>query len=97
MVARCYRIASVDIAFISLSQEPVIKAGPLYAFRRGKAIKIACNAIAEQEAKRAVPRVTAAADVGLGAPAAPPNPRASPSRFFLEDKVSIVTIAAIIS
>lgn len=43
-------VANVDIAFISLSQKPVIKAGPLYAFLRGKVIKIACNAVVEQEA-----------------------------------------------
>ena len=70
-------VANLDIGFVKLGQEAVIKvdAFPFARFGalHGRVVKIASAAIAEQEAKRALANATYAANVAPPAPASGPG------------------------
>jgi hemolysin D len=72
-------VANLDIGFIKVGQEAVIKvdAFPFTRFGtvQGKVVKIASGAIAEQDAKRALANATAGANVTQAAPTAPGEPQ----------------------
>ena len=71
-------VANLDIGFIKLGQEAAIKvdAFPFTRFGvlRGKVVKIASGAIAEQDAKRALANASAATNVAPETPSAPGQP-----------------------
>jgi hemolysin D len=71
-------VANLDIGFVKLGQPAVVKvdAFPFTRFGalRGKVVKIASGAIAEQDAKRALANATAAANLTAVAPTAPGQP-----------------------
>jgi hemolysin D len=71
-------VANLDIGFVKLGQDAVIKvdAFPFTRFGalHGKVVKIASAAIPEQEAKRALANATATANLAPGAPTAPGQP-----------------------
>jgi hemolysin D len=71
-------VANLDIGFIKLGQDAVVKvdAFPFTRFGalHGKVAKIASDAIAEQEAKRALANARAVANATEAPPAAPGQP-----------------------
>jgi hemolysin D len=71
-------VANLDIGFVRLGQEAMIKvdAFPFTRFGvlHGKVVKIASAAIAEQDAKRTLANATAMANVSQEAPTAPGQP-----------------------
>ena len=71
-------VANLDIGFVKLGQEAVIKvdAFPFTRFGvlHGKVVKIASAAIAEQDAKRALANATAAANAAQAPQTAPGQP-----------------------
>ncbi len=71
-------VANLDIGFVKVGQEAATKvdAFPFTRFGvlRGKVVKIAPAAIAEQDAKRALANATATANVAPVAPTAPGQP-----------------------
>jgi hemolysin D len=71
-------VANLDIGFVKLGEDAVIKvdAFPFTRFGalRGKVVSIASAAIAEQDAKRALANATATANVASEAPSAPGPP-----------------------
>ena len=71
-------VANLDIGFVKLGQEAVIKvdAFPFTRFGalHGKVVNIASAAIAEQDAKRALANATATANLAAEAPTAPGQP-----------------------
>jgi hemolysin D len=75
-------VANIDIGFIKLGEEAVVKvdAFPFTRFGtlRGKVVQIASAAISEQEAKRALANATYAAN---GAPSAPTSAPGQPESF----------------
>jgi hemolysin D len=71
-------VANLDIGFVKLGQKAAIKvdAFPFTRFGalNGKVVKIASEAIAEQEAKRTLANATAAANAAQSQPTAPGQP-----------------------
>jgi hemolysin D len=71
-------VANLDIGFVKLGQDAMIKidAFPFTRFGvlHGKVVKIASSAIAEQDAKRSLANATATANVAPAAPTAPGQP-----------------------
>ena len=71
-------VANLDIGFVKLGQDAAIKvdAFPFTRFGvlKGKVVKIASAAIAEQDAKRALANATAAANAAQTSPTAPGQP-----------------------
>ena len=71
-------VANLDIGFVKLGQEAAIKVDAFpftrYGVLKGKVVKIASGAIAEQDAKRALANATAAANAGQSPNTAPGQP-----------------------
>ena len=83
-------VANIDIGFIKLGQEAVIKvdAFPFTRFGtlHGKVVQIASAAISEQEAKRALANATYAAN---GAPSAPLSAPGQPESFVFPVTIAL--------
>jgi hemolysin D len=83
-------VANIDIGFIKLGEEAVIKvdAFPFTRFGtlRGKVVQIASAAISEQEAKRALANATYAANA---APSAPSSAPGQPESFVFPVTVAL--------
>jgi hemolysin D len=95
-------VANIDIGFVKLGQEAVIKidAFPFTRFGalQGKVIRIASEAIDEQEAKRVFANATSAANSTASAPASAPGQPESfvfPVTISLEDSVMKIGDAVI--
>ena len=76
-------VANLDVGFIKVGQEASVKvdAFPFTRFGvlHGRVLRIAPEAVDEQEARRSLANAAAAANVSSAAPAAPARRRASSS------------------
>jgi hemolysin D len=78
-------VANLDIGFVKLGQSAAIKvdAFPFTRFGvlHGNVMRVASEAVEEQEAKRGLANAPATANTGGAPPASPDSPRASSSRL----------------